>query len=104
LHISNVAPGKRVETVDEVLTAGDVIKVRVAELDRERGRIGLRLSDDPSVAGKTVEELKSLSSGNGSRGGGGGGGDRGSRGPRREGGERPPRRRREGDRDPDRRN
>ncbi|MCK9249028.1 MAG: polyribonucleotide nucleotidyltransferase [Solirubrobacteraceae bacterium] len=100
LHISNVAPGKRVETVDEVLSAGDVIKVRVAELDRERGRIGLRLSDDPSVAGKTVEELKSLSSGNGSRAGGG---DRGSRGPRREGGDRPPRRRREGDRDPDRR-
>ncbi|MGX6449024.1 polyribonucleotide nucleotidyltransferase, partial [Patulibacter sp. S7RM1-6] len=60
LHISNVSPGNRVETVEEVLKQGDVIKVRVAELDRERGRIGLRLSDDPDVAGKTVEELKEL--------------------------------------------
>ena len=101
LHISNVSPGKRVETVDEVLKQGDVIQVRVAELDRERGRIGLRLADDPDVAGKTVEELQALSAAK-SNGGGrrerrdgdGGGRERGGRD-----GDRPRRRR---DRDPER--
>jgi polyribonucleotide nucleotidyltransferase len=85
LHISNVAPGKRVETVEEVLNKGDEIAVRVVEVDRERGRIGLRLADDPDVAGKSVEELAAVGGGSG-----GGGGDRGDRGPRRprEGGER----------------
>ncbi len=87
LHISNVAPGKRVETVEEVLNKGDEIAVRVVEVDRERGRIGLRLADDPDVAGKTVEELAAVGGG----GGGGGGGrdrDRGPRPPRPAGGER----------------
>ncbi len=89
LHISNVAPGKRVETVEEVLNKGDEIAVRVVEVDRERGRIGLRLADDPDVAGKTVEELAAV--GGGSGGGGGGGGrdrdrDRGPRPPRPGGG------------------
>jgi polyribonucleotide nucleotidyltransferase len=80
LHISNVSPGQRVETVEDVLNKGDEIAVRVVEVDRERGRIGLRLSDDPDVAGKTAEELASVGSG----GGGGGGGSR----PPREGGGR----------------
>ena len=57
LHISNVKPGERVDSVDDVLTAGDEIDVTVVEVDRERGRIGLRLSDDPSVEGKSQEEL-----------------------------------------------
>jgi polyribonucleotide nucleotidyltransferase len=57
LHISNVSPGQRVENVDDVLIKGEEINVRVVEVDRERGRIGLRLSDDPDVAGKTAEEL-----------------------------------------------
>jgi len=54
------------------------VQVRVVEVDRERGRIGLRLAEDPEVAGKSVEELASV-------GGGGGGGDRG---PRRDRGDR----------------
>ena len=53
LHISNVSPGQRVDTVEEVLNKGDEIPVRVVEVDRERGRIGLRLADDPEIAGKT---------------------------------------------------
>ena len=57
LHISNVKPGERVETVDDVLSQGDEIDVTVVEVDRERGRIGLRLSEDPDVAGKSAEEL-----------------------------------------------
>ncbi len=94
LHISNVKPGERVDSVDDVLSAGDQIDVTVVEVDRERGRIGLRLSDDPSVEGKSQEELIAIgSSGGGSRNGG----DRGGRGGRdgrrrREGGDRESRR------------
>ncbi len=47
LHISNVSPGNRVGTVEEVLNKGDEITVRVVEVDKERGRIGLRLAEDP---------------------------------------------------------
>jgi len=76
LHISNVKPGSRVESVDEVLSSGDELDVTVVELDRERGRIGLRLSDDPSIAGKSASELSSMGTGTG----GGGGGNRGGGG------------------------
>ncbi|HZO35514.1 MAG TPA: polyribonucleotide nucleotidyltransferase [Solirubrobacteraceae bacterium] len=81
LHISNVSPGQRVDTVEDVLNKGDEIHVRVVEVDRERGRIGLRLAEDPEVAGKSVEELATVGGG-----GGNGSGPRGDRGPRREGG------------------
>jgi polyribonucleotide nucleotidyltransferase len=87
LHISNVSPGNRVDTVEEVLSKGDEITVRVVEVDRERGRIGVRRSDDPEIAGKSVEELASLTT-SGGGGGGGGGGDRGPRRPREAGGGR----------------
>ena len=117
LHISNVSPGNRVGTVEEVLNKGDEIAVRVVEVDKERGRIGLRLAEDPDIAGKTKEELASVGTGDPTMGGGGdrprgrGGGDRNGRGGRdrdrgRGGGggrdrdrDRAPR----GDRDPDRR-
>jgi polyribonucleotide nucleotidyltransferase len=112
LHISNVSPGQRVATVEEVLNKGDDIAVRVVEVDRERGRIGLRLAEDPEIAGKSVEELASVGSGGGGGGGARNGGDRGprrdgrgggggrdrDRGGRGGGGERRPRT----DRDPDR--
>jgi polyribonucleotide nucleotidyltransferase len=87
LHISNVSPGQRVDTVEDVLNRGDEIKVRVVEVDRERGRIGLRLAEDPEVAGKSAEELASVGSGGGNGGGPRGGRDR-DRGPRRDGGDR----------------
>jgi polyribonucleotide nucleotidyltransferase len=79
LHISNVKPGERVDSVDDVLKAGEEIDVTVVEVDKERGRIGLRLTDDPSVAGKSPEELASVGSGDGGRRNGG---DRGGRGGR----------------------
>jgi polyribonucleotide nucleotidyltransferase len=86
LHISNVSPGQRVDTVEDVLNKGDEINVRVVEVDRERGRIGLRLADDPEIAGKSVEELATVG------GGGGGGGSRPPRSGDRNGREgRPPR-------------
>ncbi|MGE5281385.1 MAG: polyribonucleotide nucleotidyltransferase, partial [Chloroflexota bacterium] len=87
LHISNVKPGERVDSVDDVLSAGDEIDVTVVEVDRERGRIGLRLSDDPSIEGKSAEELVAVGSGDGPRRNGG---DR-----ERRGRERRPRRDRE---------
>ncbi len=117
LHISNVSPGERVDAVEDVLNRGDEISVRVVEVDRERGRIGLRLTADPDVVGKTKEELATVTSGGGNGGGprgprgGGGGGERGGRdrGPRgggeRGGGDRGsgrPRHRSRSDRDPDR--
>jgi polyribonucleotide nucleotidyltransferase len=100
LHISNVSPGQRVDTVEDVLNKGDEINVRVVEVDRERGRIGLRLADDPEVAGKSVEDLASVGTGGGGgrppRDGGGGNGregrpprsDRGSGRPRHGGRDR----------------
>jgi polyribonucleotide nucleotidyltransferase len=97
LHISNVKPGERVDTVDDVLSAGEQIDVTVVEVDKERGRIGLRLSDDPAVEGKSAEELATVGSGDGGprRGGdrGGRGGGRGGRDGRRRDGERRERRR-----------
>jgi polyribonucleotide nucleotidyltransferase len=99
LHISNVSPGQRVDTVEDVLNKGDEIAVRVVEVDRERGRIGLRLADDPEGAGQTVEELAGVGTG----GGGGGGGPRRDRSDRGNGrGSGRPRHRSRSDRDPDR--
>ena len=84
LHISNVKPGERVDAVEDVLSRGDEISVRVVEVDRERGRVGLRLADDPDIAGKTAEELASVGTGDkGPRGGGGDRRNRGDRGGRR---------------------
>jgi polyribonucleotide nucleotidyltransferase len=77
LHISNVSPGRRAESVEEVVNRGDELDVRVVEVDRERGRIGLRLASDPDIAGKTAEELASVGTGGGGGGGGPRGGDRG---------------------------
>ncbi len=94
LHISNVSPGERVETVEDVLNKGDEVSVRVVEVDRERGRIGLRLADDPDIAGKSVEELAGVGTG----GGGGGGRERRPSSNGRDRSDRGPRRGRDGDR------
>jgi polyribonucleotide nucleotidyltransferase len=72
-----------------VLNQGDEIDVTVVEVDKERGRIGVRLTEDPDVAGKSPEELAGVGTGDpgppkrdGNRGGRGAprGGDRGGRG------------------------
>jgi polyribonucleotide nucleotidyltransferase len=115
LHISNVAPGRRIGTVEEVLNKGDELAVKVVEVDRERGRIGLRLADDPEIQGKTPEELSAIAAAEngGQRRERSGGGDRGrdrggrDRGPRDRDRDRAPRdadrdRGRVRDRDPDR--
>jgi polyribonucleotide nucleotidyltransferase len=78
LHISNIAPGQRPESVEDVLNRGDEVNVRVVEVDKERGRIGLRLADDPDIQGKSADELAAVGTGDrGPRGGGDRGGRRG---------------------------
>src|SRR6266702_4104534 len=42
LHVSNVGPG-RVAHIEDVMSRGDVLDVVVQEVDKERGRIGLKL-------------------------------------------------------------
>src|SRR5881396_1589872 len=42
LHVSNVGPG-RVGHIEDVINRGDVLDVLVQEVDKERGRIGLKL-------------------------------------------------------------
>jgi polyribonucleotide nucleotidyltransferase len=46
-----------------VLKSGDEIDVTVVEVDRERGRIGLRLTDDPAIEGKAGAELTEVGTG-----------------------------------------
>ncbi|HEY4427348.1 MAG TPA: polyribonucleotide nucleotidyltransferase [Solirubrobacteraceae bacterium] len=96
LHISNVSPGQRVDSVEDVLNKGDEVNVRVVEVDRERGRIGLRLAEDPDIAGKSVEELAGVGTGSRPSGGGGGGARDGERRPSSNGRDRDRGRRREG--------
>jgi polyribonucleotide nucleotidyltransferase len=42
LHVSNVGPG-RVAHIEDVMTRGDTVDVLVQEVDKDRGRIGLKL-------------------------------------------------------------
>ncbi len=42
LHVSNVGPG-RVGHIEDVIARGDVLDVLVQEVDKDRGRIGLKL-------------------------------------------------------------
>ena len=42
LHVSNVGPG-RVGHIEDVMSRGDVLDVVVQEVDKDRGRIGLKL-------------------------------------------------------------
>jgi polyribonucleotide nucleotidyltransferase len=54
LHISNLST-ERVEKVEDVINRGDVVDVRVVEVDKARGRIGLRIlgteDDEPAPNG-----------------------------------------------------
>jgi polyribonucleotide nucleotidyltransferase len=57
LHVSNVGPG-RVGHIEDVISRGDVLDVVVQEVDKERGRIGLKLiAKHENGAVVTPEEL-----------------------------------------------
>src|SRR6266480_1669532 len=92
LHVSNVGPG-RVAHIEDVISRGDVLDVIVQEVDKQRGRIGLKLvAEHENGALVQPEELierakdappRERSERPPRRDGGGRGGR--SRGPRRDG-------------------
>ena len=96
LHVSNVGPG-RLGHIEDVLARGDVVDVLVQEVDKARGRIGLKLvakhEDDGLVSPEVLMERAKDAPPRPpeeERAGAGGhrGGDRGrhrDRGPRRDG-------------------
>jgi polyribonucleotide nucleotidyltransferase len=83
LHVSRMGPN-RVENVSDVVNVGDVVGVKVVEVDSVRGRIALTLIKDPQ--GNAVEQRPDRPKGDGDdrpRGGDRGprsGGDRGRSG------------------------
>jgi polyribonucleotide nucleotidyltransferase len=96
LHVSNVGPG-RVAHIEDVISRGDVLDVIVQEVDKMRGRIGLKLvakheNGQLVQPEELIERAKSAPPRerterpprNGERRGGRGGGPRGRGGPRRE--------------------
>ncbi len=46
LHISKMSSRKKVKNPHDVVAVGDIIRVRIASLDKQRERIGLELVDD----------------------------------------------------------
>jgi polyribonucleotide nucleotidyltransferase len=72
LHISNLSSG-RVDKVEDVINRGDVVDVRVVEVDRARGRIGLRIvgledvGEPASGDGLDVGEAEALIDGESAR-------------------------------------
>ena len=95
LHVSNVGPG-RVGHIEDVISRGDTLDVIVQEVDKDRGRIGLKLvakHENGSLVqpDELIERAKDAPPRERSErpprrdGGGGRGGDRGrGRGPRRD--------------------
>jgi polyribonucleotide nucleotidyltransferase len=99
LHVSNVGPG-RVGHIEDVISRGDTLDVLVQEVDKERGRIGLKLIAKHENGGVvTPEELVERAKDapprerserpprDGDRRGGRGGRGGRDRGPRRDDGE-----------------
>lgn len=81
IHISNVCHG-RIATVSAVLQVGETVKVKVLEVDKEKGRIGLSRKDmiEPGTPDPKCENAEQAGGGRDDR--------RGPRGPRRNGGGR----------------
>ncbi|AKM29053.1 RNA-binding transcriptional accessory protein [Pandoraea faecigallinarum] len=81
VHVSAMST-KFIKDPHEVVKAGDIVKVKVLEVDPRRQRISLtmRLNDELPVAGAGDRPGSSSGGGNGARGGSGGGGHRGGNG------------------------
>jgi polyribonucleotide nucleotidyltransferase len=105
LHVSNVGPG-RVGHIEDVMQRGDVVDVVVQEVDKDRGRIGLKLvakhengnlvqpeelieraKNAPPREEREERPRREGDRGRGGRGGRGGGGRGGPRGDRAGSGE-----------------
>jgi polyribonucleotide nucleotidyltransferase len=56
LHVSNVGPG-RVAHIEDVMSRGDVVDVVVQEVDKDRGRIGLKLVAKHEDGGLVMPEV-----------------------------------------------
>ena len=54
LHISKLGGGKRLDRVEEVLNLGDVVKVRVEDID-PNGKLSLNMADAPPTAAHREE-------------------------------------------------
>jgi polyribonucleotide nucleotidyltransferase len=100
LHVSRVAPGVRIDSIEQVLSRGDIVTVEVTEVDTERGRIALRLVSKREGDGEvTAEQVGARYKEQFPNAGQGGDrpprdrGDRGDRGDREGGGGYRPRRR-----------
>ena len=78
LHISKLDGSKRVERVEDYLSEGDELEVRVREIDR--GKVSLELVE--ALPGATLPNGDRPSGGGGGGGGGGSSRDRGERGDR----------------------
>jgi polyribonucleotide nucleotidyltransferase len=95
LHVSRILPkGQRLASAEQVFDRGDMVRVSVTEVDKDRGRIGLTLvAKVEDGADITPEDLVAVAEANPAperqergrdgRGGGGGGRDR-DRGRRRD--------------------
>ena len=88
LHISNVGPG-RIGHIEDVMERGDMVDVTVLEVDKDRGRIALKLLNkhedgalvSPEALVERAKDASPRENGRGSddggrREGGGGGGQR----------------------------
>ena len=76
IHISQLALGRRVEVVEDVVLPGDRVFVKVLRVEDGGRRISLSMSAVDQSTGKEVEEWSEPRR----RGGGGGDGDRNHRG------------------------
>ncbi|SDS14884.1 uncharacterized protein SAMN04489716_0121 [Actinoplanes derwentensis] len=86
VHVSALSD-KFVQDPREVVKSGDVVKVRVLEVDEQRKRISLtmRLNDEPAKARQPREDRGQGGGGGAQRGQGGGGQPRGGQGGQRGG-------------------
>lgn len=79
LHISQMAKG-RVDSVEDLLRLGDIIEVKVKDIDPDTGKVSLtRQGLDGDESWTEIEDSRRGGPGGGDRGGRGG--DRGGRGP-----------------------
>ncbi len=93
LHISKIGKGQRVNNVEDVLSLGDAVEVRVDDIDAQ-GKVSLSWADQPVSEAAPREDRgpRERDGGRDRDGGRGGRDDRGARGGRDSGRDRGPRR------------